>query len=473
MQVQLFGVGTKSSSPAITAQRRVNCYVDVRKEHEKTSHALIGRPGLSLFSAPSGNATRGMWAVDSLSSPLTFVVQLGVLYSINPSGIATTVGMLNTISGDVSMADDGTYLVIVDGFFGYYYNMQTAGALTVISDGNFTTTPKTVTWQDTYFIVTSSTKQFQLSTNANPAVWPSVNINFTGSGSGSLRAGMSDHSILNLFADTYTEFWQDTGSPDFPFALIPGSAQEFGLVAPFSLSKFDNSMVGLFQNKQGGVNVSRMAGFSLRRVSDSDIESILASMMNPATARGYGLQIGGHPMYVVNFATDNRTLVFDGASSIWSEWQATDGSAFWPDKFCVFQGDLIMSDRRNGNIYVMSQSVYSDNSSAIPMEVWTKHIWNDDKYIGISNMQVDMEEGTGTTTGQGAPPYMDLQVSKDGGNSFMPVGWSSFGNVGEYTQRTRWNSLGAARDWVLKLRITDPVKRVITGATCEMVGGPF
>jgi hypothetical protein len=63
---------------------------------------------------------------------------------------------------------------------------------------------------------------------------------------------------------------------------------------------------------------------------------------------------------------------------------------------------------------------------------------------------------------------MDLRVSKDGGNSFYSVGFSSMGPIGEYTQRVIWNSLGAARDWVLKLRITDPVKRVITGASAEI-----
>jgi hypothetical protein len=35
------------------------------------------------------------------------------------------------------------------------------------------------------------------------------------------------------------------------------------------------------------------------------------------------------------------------------------------------------------------------------------------------------------------------------------------------TQRVIWRSLGMARDWVFKLRITDPVKVVITNAAIE------
>ena len=68
---------------------------------------------------------------------------------------------------------------------------------------------------------------------------------------------------------------------------------------------------------------------------------------------------------------------------------------------------------------------------------------------------------------------MDLQVSKDGGQSFYSVGFSSMGPIGNYTTRCIWRSLGAARDWVLKLRITDPIHRVVTGATADLTGWSF
>jgi hypothetical protein len=84
-----------------------------------------------------------------------------------------------------------------------------------------------------------------------------------------------------------------------------------------------------------------------------------------------------------------------------------------------------------------------------------------------------MESGTGLVSGQGVNPQVDLQVSKDGGNTFFSVGFSSIGKIGQYTQRIVWNSLGAAVDWVLKLRITDPVKAVITGASAEITGARF
>jgi hypothetical protein len=479
MRVNLFGLGTKSKSWAITAQKRINCIVEKRGEEDRTSFALLGRPGLLAFNTTFGsNPSRGMWAVNTLAQPLLFTVHAGTLYSINNAGVTSVIGAIGTITGDVSMADDGKYLVLVDGTSGYWYNMETPGALTLIVDGNFTTSPKTVSWQDNYFIVTSgASRQFQLSQitpSVDPAVWPAIQINFAGSAAGSLVAGQTDHSLLVLFGDVYTEFWQDTGSPDFPYANIPGSSQEFGLASAWSLAKFDNSLAGLFKNKMGGINVARLSGFNLQRLSDSDMEQIFDSYSASAvgSAQGYSFMSEGHPLYVIMFP-DTATWMYDGLSGAWTELQDDLGGPFIGKKFAVFQGRLCVSDAVDGKIYEFDPATYSDNGALIGMEIWTKHIWNDDKYIGISDIQIDIESGVGLATGQGSLPVMDMQVSKDGGNTFASVGFSSMGPIGEYTQRVKWRSLGSARDWVLKLRITDPVKRVITGASAELTVAGF
>ena len=474
-QVQLFGVGTKAISPAITAQRRINLYVETRREGEKTKFALVGRPGLVEFANTlAANPTRGMWAVNTLSQPLLFVVQAATVYAINNAGAVTAIGTLNTTIGDVSMVDDGTYLMIVDGDYGYYYNMVTAAGIVQITDGNFTTSPVYCTWQDTYFIVVSgATNQFQLSDNGTPITWPAVNINFSGASPGALRVGISDHSILNLFGEVYTEYWQNAGSPDFPFAAIPGSSQEFGLATAWSLAKFDNALVGLFKNRMGGINISRMSGFALKRLSDGDIEDAIATYGAQINdAKGFSVQWGGHPVYILNFLAAGQTWMYDGDTGIWSELQGYSEN-FRGAKFALFVNRLCIADRSTGAIYQFSTEAFEDAGDPLVREVWTRRIWNNNRYIGINWIQIDVESGTGTISGQGANPVLDLQVSKDGGNTFYSVGYSSIGEIGHYTQRVFWSSLGAARDWVLKLRITDPAKIVITNAVAQMVGGPF
>lgn len=473
MRIQLFGVGLKGISPAITAQERVNCYAEMQDENDRTKMALIGTPGKTLFVDMGASPSRGLWAVNTLPTPVFFTVHQGTLYSINNAGVATVVGTIGTTSGDVCMTDDGTYLLLVDGSKGYYYNMVTPGTLTEITDGNFTAHPKYCTWQDTYFIVSDgSTNQWQLSDNSDPSTWPALSIGFTGTNSGSLQAILADHSLLQIFGYQTTEFWQDTGGADFPYASIP-SAQEFGLASAWSLFKYDNTLAGLFANKMGEVNISRMNGFRLQRLSNFELEKILNSYTNTADCRGFGWMWGGHPFAQFNFPSQGKSWLYDGGEKLWSELRDKDGGRDWAEKFCNFLNQRVVSDYRNGRIYKVLDNVYTNNGETLPMEVTSKHIWQDDKFVGIQQIQVDIESGVGTATGQGFDPQMMLLVSKDGGRTFSEVAWSSMGKIGEYTQRVIWRSLGGARDWVLRLRVTDPVKRVITGASAEITGASF
>jgi hypothetical protein len=464
----------KGISPAITAQRRINCYVSQRQEGDRTLLALIGSPGLTPFCTTIGvNPSRGMWPVDTLATPLLFTVHGNTLYSINNAGITSVIGTIGTTSGDVSMVDDGTNLVLVDGFKGYYYNLITPAGLNQIVSGNFPANPTTVTWQDTYFIVTDGlTNQFNLSANGDPTTWPAVQINFTGAAPGALQAGIADHSILNLFGGVFSEFWQDTGLEN-PYSPIPGSAQEYGLAAAFSLCKYDNSLAGLFKNRMGEVNVSRMSGFRLQQLSDEEMDFTLNSYASVADCKAFGYMNAGHPMLQLGFPSAQKTWEFDQRSNVWSERQDTNGNRYWAHKFASFVNRQLVSDYRNGNIYEINPTVYTDAEQTIPMEIWTRHIWQDDKYLTIPQLQVDIEAGVGLTSGQGVNPQLMLDVSKDGGQTFTAVSWSSMGPIGQYAQRVIWRRLGRARDWVLKLRITDPVRRIITGCSAEVTGGTF
>ena len=57
-----------------------------------------------------------------------------------------------------------------------------------------------------------------------------------------------------------------------------------------------------------------------------------------------------------------------------------------------------------------------------------------------------------------------LQVSKDGGKTWGAERWMDMGALGDYKARAKWNRLGMARNWTFRLKISDPVKRVVLGA---------
>ena len=72
------------------------------------------------------------------------------------------------------------------------------------------------------------------------------------------------------------------------------------------------------------------------------------------------------------------------------------------------------------------------------------------------------------TSGQGDDPQVMLQMSNDGGHSYGSENWRGAGKLGEYKKRLIWNRLGASRDRVFRIKVTDPVKWVILGAFVEV-----
>ena len=100
-------------------------------------------------------------------------------------------------------------------------------------------------------------------------------------------------------------------------------------------------------------------------------------------------------------------------------------------------------------------------------ELTTRHVF-DENYVTIARLIVDMETGVGLTpddngTNAGSNPQVMLKVSKDGGRTYAIERWASLGRIGQYLARVLFNRIGRGKDFVFKVRISDPVKRVVHG----------
>jgi hypothetical protein len=65
----------------------------------------------------------------------------------------------------------------------------------------------------------------------------------------------------------------------------------------------------------------------------------------------------------------------------------------------------------------------------------------------------------------GYDPQAKLSISRDGGQTFGQTWPAPIGRIGNTRNRTMWRRLGFARDSVVDLKVIDPVRRDIVGAT--------
>lgn len=461
MKAPLFGLGLQSKSKTVTAKLLTNMYLEVRPEGEKNRIVAYGTPGLDTFVYLGSGMPRGGLSFDP--GDKLYAAHGHTLWEIDNAGAKTNRGTLLTGSGRCSLAHNGVQVMIVDGTYGYIFNTGT-NVFAQITDVDFPTNPQTVTYQDQYFIVNKgNSNQFYISALSNGTAWAALDVGSAESNPDDLIAVFADSSELMLFGALSTEFHQDTGAADFPYQRIPGAATEWGLAARWSLAKFDNSIAYLAKNRMGQVMVAKLNGYLPQRISTPDIDSEINGYTITSDASAYSYMLDGHPMYQINFPSAGRSWLFDGLTGFWHRvkgWNLERHRGEWAVEFL---GSLIVADYNDGWLYRMNPDTYTDNGQPIESEIISENISSPDlERFVIDRLRIDLESGVGLATGQGSDPQISLSVSRDNGNTYGAEMFRPMGAVGKNRYRVEWRRLGLVEQAVFKLRITDPVKRVVT-----------
>ena len=469
-RVPLFGSGIRGKSAVVSSQRRVNCYYDPQPDEDKTRFAIHGLPGVTQNLYLGAPLVRG-WITEGV---LLYAVHGANFLEINNAFVQTGRGVLSSSAGRVDMASNGAVIVIVDGVFGYTYTISTA-LLAQITDGDFPANPQTVTWQDGQFVVTflesGSVKQ-RVYISPTGTAWDALDFRAAESAPDGLIRVMTDHGELHLFGEYTTEFWSYDGNLDFPFSPIRGASNEIGLAARWSLAKFDNSLCFLGKNRLGEGQVYRLQGYQAQMISPPDLNNLINGYTITSDASAFSYILDGHPMYEIAFPNAGKSWLYYGLSSaalgvpVWSE-TTTDGGRHLASLQINYLNRPLVSDYLDGRIYTLDKDVYTDNSVAIERQLDTRHFFKDYDRVTVDRIVYDMETGVGISTGQGSDPQIMHRVSRDGGRTWGNEMTTDIGPLGVYNARVEFRRLGTARDYVFSLRMTDPVKFCVTGASIE------
>lgn len=448
--LQIFGTATKSRSDNATSQSLVNLYLE-KNDDEKKSLVAYGTPGLLLFTDFGDTPVRGLYALGNT----LYAVHRNGFYTVDNAGTRVLKGNLLTSSGFVDITDNGLQIFAVDGTNGYIYTIAT-GAFARVTDADFPGA-RTSTFQDSYFIVEKpDTGQFWLSNTYDGFNWVATNFTTAEYSPDNIIRVYANQGRLIVFGDLSIEFWVDTGALDFPYSRIPSSSSEWGLAARRSVAEINNSVMFLAKSRQGEVQVMWLNGYGLQRVSTFDIENKFNSYTTLSNATAFSYTYNGHPFYQINFNTES--WLYDMASDKWSQLKSGTGR-HRAEIGVTFLSSIKASDYSNGKIYTIDKNTFTDDGVLIVSELTTSHTFDGLDRTSISELQLDIESGSGTSNN-----VVMLEISKNNGHTFSNQRFSNIGAIGEYKNRARWLRLGQARDWVFKFSISDPIKRVILGA---------
>lgn len=260
----------------------------------------------------------------------------------------------------------------------------------------------------------------------------------------------------------------------FPFQRRDDVSITQGLASGHAALDVNNTLYWMARTSYGeGVGVYGYYDLTQQKYSTEPIENIIQGYTNKQDVIAYSMYWKGHLFIVWIFPTDDATWVFDISTNSWFQWTSYNertrqfGRHLSNCHTYAF-GKHLVGDYKSGNIYFLDDSTYLDNGYVIERERTCKHIWQEDKYTQINNLSILFEGGVGINSGQGKSPNVMFSISHDNGHTYGPEMMRPIGAMGNYKTRSVLERVGIERDTVLKIRITDPIRAAVIGASADV-----
>ena len=471
----LVGPSYRSASVAADPAECINWLVEgLNDANAKAQARLAPCPGFTEFADLSPGPIRAQFKT---TDDRLFVVSGFNFYEVDSAGTGTVRGTVAVDGLPATICSNGAaggQLFITAGDLGYCYDLNTNTLTKELASGaamgaflsnrfialnsdlsliRYSGIDDGTAWDPTYFA--------QRSLAGDP--WVSMKV---------------VNSELWLLGSLTSEVWTTQHDFQDPFAPIPGAVFNMGNAAPFSMETINSILCWVGQSTEGAGTIVRANGYAAERISTHPVESAIQSYINLADAVSFSYVDEGHMFWVCNFVDGGRSWCWDAVTNLWHErgyWNPLtyEFEALRVNQHCVGFGKThLVGDRDGGILYLMDNQTATDvdGSGMRRLRVFRGPESEDEEMMFLPWLQIDMQTGIGTSTGQGVDPQAMLQVSRDGGRTWDAELWAPIGKIGQYGAQVVWRMLGAARNFVFRLVVADPVYPVtLFKASCRNV----
>lgn len=487
----------------ISDLKMMNCFAEVVESKQgKTVLAARSTPGLRPFTTvPQG--AYGLRGLYTSFNGGCFAVRGDAFVQLfgPPPAPVVLRGTLQSTDGPVQMADNGSSILLVDERHGYTYEMAT-GVFAQIQDAIFPGASR-VDYLDGYFVFrVPESVRFGWS-NLLSTEWDSLNFASAEGSPDPLISLLVQHRELWLFGTHTTEVWSSSGIGETPFVRNQSVFLEVGCAASHSPARVGDTHCWLSATREGHGQVLMATGYAHRRISTHSVEQALQGYAVLHDALAWGEQLEGHALYCLTFPHASATWVYDLTTDLWHERgqldPASGGWARHPANCSTFAlGQHLVGDVASGRIWALDPHTYDNDGAPLVLEVSPPPLFDAEglRRIAQSRLELDAEVGglgggpatasagmasllapwmggAGGHAGTAVPapdvhPHVGLFLSNDGGQTWGTEIARTLGALGKTRHHVEWHRLGAAHDRRCRIRISDPVKRVLLGLVTDV-----
>jgi len=473
LEIPFCGPAYESESHMISPEECINFYLRPYPEMGKDKMALVGTPGLRTFAYVNpGYEVRALLPFGHY----LYAVVGNRFYRITELGIATEKGALNTTTGRVGIATNGLDVTLVDGPWGYVYDLGT-DTFAQIADPDFPG-GDTIIHTDGYYLVNRpGTGQVWRSDYNDGSSWYGLAFDTAGSRPDNVVGIVLDHKDIWALGESTTELYYNAGLPTFNFVKIEGAFIEQGGAAPHAHTTANNAVYWVGRDERGRGQVFQALGRQPKVVSTSPVSHHI-SQYDLSTSFMFSYQQVGHTHVVLQIPDADVTWVYDSSVGLWHQRSSiTNGvpSKWMAEAHALFNDQHIVG-APDGYLYRMATDLYAEGGEQDSTEIistrTTPILRDKQNPITINEVQVVHEPGVGLITDgeESVDPQAMFSWSRDAGKTWSAEVDMPLGKIGEYDGIAKVTQLGQGVNWVFRYRISAAVKKVVVGAVADVEG---
>jgi len=445
---------TKAQSGVVSAERLVNCYLEVNPASSKGPVAVYGDAGLKLWGAIGAGPIRG----SLLKGENLFVVSGTELYAVTADKVLALIGTIPG-NGDVAMIANATHVGIATNLG---FCAATLDAAPVLVDGNRYTS---AAYMDGIGILAlADSEQFFVTGVDDMLTINPLDFSSADTFADMLAAVAQINRELVLLGAETLEHWYPSGDAYFPFARTPGGVRNVGCAAAGSVVVRADQVFWLANDGA----VYSMSGYQPKRISTPGIEREIKALPAKELASAVAYGVEGHDHYVLNFIT--ASFAYDITTGLWRDRATYDKPRWRVQSYVRAFGLDLAGDFESGNLYELDPQTYDDNAQPFVRTMQSAPIHGSGRQLVMHKLYIDCEMGAVQNAGGTAyeDPQFMLSWSDDGGKTWSAELTRSAGKTGEATRRAVWTRLGRFYQRTIRLSISDKTKLAVVGAYAEM-----
>lgn len=484
----IVGNTVQQRSTEFDNEKTVNWYVSYDPTGV-TPKSLVPTPGTLLCATldTSNNSIRQVFSYKEL----ILVFSGTTVYRVDSNYDVVRVGTLKSSSGYISVANDNDQVLVVDGSYGYVYDI-TLGTFTQITSPDFPSSPIYCVYFNGFFLVCfADSNRWSVSGLNDATNWDPFSFALLSTNADTFKGMGVVNNRLILFGNYVSTTWYSQPNyignvsiqQSFPYTNDPNMLFMYGCAATGSIAQGQGKLFWLSSDSNGVGSIMLSDGTTPIPVSPPWVDLQIKNYVKTDDAIGFVYKEDGYIFYQLTFPTQNVTWLYKYNPQIqqlgplitdWVYLETLEGDCHIASchTFYLKNNVHIIGSNSEPKIYFMSTNYTTNDGETIHRyRIGPNLTRNGYRRFRIDKLELDFEAGVGNENNPGKAPIVFLKVSYDQAHTFHPIASEEIGRMGQYNFRSTFFQLGVTYDFCARIDVYEPVRVFLTGCNLRLTDG--